>query len=227
MRSLIPALFAIAGLSLLTGCTTYVENRASESFEPIFDTAQLVPEQQTPTGGIYQSDKGGLFASDRRARDIGDILTVTLAESFSATKAQTASSSKADSFDVTMPVGLPNILTGGFENGSLTSGTTRNFAGAGAAAQSNSLSGYLSVTVTRVFQNGNMEIAGQKKMNLNNGDEYIRLTGIIRPEDISASNLVDSSRVADAEITYVGAGDVADSSKQGWLSRSLRAISPF
>ena len=72
-----------------------------------------------------------------------------------------------------------------------------------------------------------MEIAGQKKLNLNNGDEYVRLTGIIRPNDISAANLVDSSRIANAEITYVGAGQVADTSKKGWLSNAMRTISPF
>jgi len=164
---------------------------------------------------------------DRRARAVGDILTVSLSEAFSATKAQTASSSKNDSFDVTMPLGLPNALTGGFTAGQLTSGTARSFAGAGAAAQSNSVSGFLSVTVMRVFDNGNMEIAGQKQLNLNNGDEYVRLTGIVRPQDITASNMILSNRIADAQITYVGAGDVADSSKQGWLSRTLRAIAPF
>ncbi len=89
------------------------------------------------------------------------------------------------------------------------------------------MSGFLSVTVMRVFDNGNMEIAGQKQLNLNNGDEYVRLTGIVRPQDITASNIILSNRIADAQITYIGAGDVADSSKQGWLSRTLRAIAPF
>ena len=72
-----------------------------------------------------------------------------------------------------------------------------------------------------------MEILGQKKLNLNNGDEYIRISGIVRPEDISASNLIASNRIADAQITYVGAGEVADSSRQGWLSRLMRQVSPF
>jgi flagellar L-ring protein precursor FlgH len=106
-------------------------------------------------------------------------------------------------------------------------GTAQSFAGAGAAAQSNSLTGYLTVMVTRVFDNGNMEIMGQKKLRLNNGDEYIRLTGLIRPEDVSATNLVASNRIADAEIVYVGAGEIADSGRQGWLSRGLRTISPL
>lgn len=214
-------------LALASGCSRHVETLAADEFKPIHQMAQQDAPTAIPTGAIFQPGKGGLFAVDRRARMVGDILTVSLSESFSATKAQTATSSKSDSFDVTLPIGLPNMLTGGFAAGDLTSGTARSFSGTGAAAQSNSLNGYLSVTVMRVFDNGNMEIAGQKKLNLNNGDEYVRLTGIVRPQDIAANNMIVSSRIADAQITYLGAGEVADSSKQGWLSRTLRTISPF
>ena len=121
------------------------------------------------------------------------------------------------------------MFTGGYDKNAagLNAGTTRSFSGSGNAAQSNSLTGFLTVMVTRVFDNGNMEIAGQKKLRLNNGDEYVRLTGLIRPEDITANNVVLSNRIADAEIIYVGAGELADSSRQGWLSRTMRAISPL
>ena len=211
------------------GCSSYIENQASYAFDPIYPEAHVPEDHGAPTGAIYAASKGGLFAKDRRAREVGDILTVTLSETFSATKSQAATSSKSDAFDVDLPVGLPNLFTGGYDKGAdpLKAGTTRSFSGAGTGAQSNSLSGYLTVTVTRVFDNGNMEIAGQKKMLLNNGDEYIRLTGLVRPEDISATNLINSNRIADAEITYVGAGEIADSSRQGWLSRAMRTISPF
>ena len=214
-------------VALLAGCSTYVENEASQAFAPIYPAAHVAEDAGAPDGGIYDVNGGGLFASDIRAREVGDILTVALNETFSATKSQSANSAKTDSVDVTLPVGLPNVLTGGFTPGQLTSGTTHNFAGSWNALQSNSLTGFLTVTVTRVFDNGNMEIAGQKKLRLNNGDEYVRLTGLVRPEDITANNLVASNRVADAEIVYVGAGELADSSRQGWLSRSMRAVSPF
>ena len=72
-----------------------------------------------------------------------------------------------------------------------------------------------------------MGILGQKELTLNNGKEYIRVSGIVRPEDISAGNTVSSNRLADAQISYTGAGAVADSSKPGWLSRAMRTISPF
>ena len=98
----------------------------------------------------------------------------------------------------------------------------------GAATQSNSFTGMLSVSVIRVFENGNLEVAGQKRLTLNNGNEYVRARGIIRPEDISAGNLISSTKLADAEITYTGAGDVADTGRTGWASKLIMmAALPF
>jgi len=211
---------------LLSGCTTYVQNVVSDEFEPIFEEAAETAEQ-LPTGSIYSDNGVGLFPSGPTSKQVGDIINITMLETFSATKSSSAASSKADSFDVTLPTGLPNILTGGFEAGSLTSGTTQSFGGSGSTSQSNTLTGSMSVTVMRIFTNGNLEIAGQKKLTLTNGDEYVRVRGIIRPQDISQDNVVLSSRIADAEITYIGAGQISDSVNQGWLSRGLRAISPF
>ena len=79
----------------------------------------------------------------------------------------------------------------------------------------------------RVFQNGNLEILGQKKLTLNNGDEYIRVSGIVRPRDISADNVVQSDRIANAEINYVGAGDIARTGKKGWYTKFLETIAPI
>jgi len=228
MSSSVLALGLCCGLS---ACSTYVEDTASAAFEPVFPTVELASENTDKSGAIYQQGQSGLFSADRRARKVGDILTVDFNEVFAATKAQSAAASKSDSFELGLPVGLPNLLTGGLANGaagnSLTSSTEQSFSGSGNAAQSNSLTGRLSVTVVRIFENGNMGILGQKELTLNNGKEYIRVSGIVRPEDISAGNTVPSNRLADAQISYTGAGTVADSSKPGWLSRAMRTISPF
>jgi flagellar L-ring protein precursor FlgH len=219
-------------MQVLVGCSTYVSQLEGQAFEPVDPAVNLASEQPS-NGAIFRSGQSGLFATDQRARRVGDILTVTFNEIFAATKAQTAASSKADAFAVTLPTGLPNVLTGGFDtdaggNGAgLTAGTNRTFSGAGNAAQSNSFTGSLAVTVTRVFPNGNMEVAGQKEITLNNGNEYVRVKGIVRPEDISATNIVSSTRLADAQIRYTGSGHLADASKPGWLSQFMRAISPF
>ena len=233
MSSFASKLLVITALTqVLVGCSTYLSQLEGQNFEPV-DPAVNLANERPSNGAIFRSGQSGLFATDQRARRVGDILTVTFNEIFAATKAQTAASSKADAFAVTLPTGLPNILTGGFDkdaggNGAgLTAGTNRTFSGTGNAAQSNSFTGSLAVTVIRVFPNGNMEVAGQKEITLNNGNEYVRVKGIVRPEDISATNIVSSTRLADAQIRYTGSGHLADASKPGWLSQFMRAISPF
>ena len=225
------SIFALLGALFFGGCSTYIEDAENSFYEPVFPAAEMMSNTTAKTGAIFQTGQGGLFSSDQRARVVGDILTVSFNEVFAATKAQSAASAKTDSFDVTVPNVLPNLLSGGLGNGeaknSMAAGTTRSFSGSGNAAQSNSLTGVLSVTVVRVFDNGNMGVLGQKELTLNNSKEYIRLSGIVRPEDISPSNTVSSNLLADAQITYAGAGHLADSSKPGWLSQALRTISPF
>jgi flagellar L-ring protein precursor FlgH len=200
----------------VTGCSTYTEQVVSQSFQPA-ETPVILAKSANLNGAIFQPGRSGLFA------------TVSFNEIYAATKAQTAASSKTDAFGVTLPTGLPNMLTGGFDKdpAGLNAGTTRSFAGSGNAVQSNSFSGLLSVTVVRVFDNGNMEVQGQKELTLNNGNEYVRVRGVVRPEDISATNIVSSDRLADAQIRYTGSGHLADSSQPGWLSQLMRTISPF
>ena len=208
---------------LMSACSTHVEQLASEEYEPIIPTENTTIDRLTPSGAIFSTAEGGLFATDRRASNVGDIITVELTENFAASKSQSASAAKSDSFSVD----LPAILDANGNDANLTAGGATTFSGTGAAAQTNSLRGQISVTVTQVFTNGNMEITGQKKLLLNNGDEYIRLSGIVRPEDISADNIIASNRIANAQISYIGAGDTADTGRKGWLSKALSTISPL
>ena len=212
-------------LTSLTACvSTYSEQQNSAEFQPI-SPMTFTPKEQTryPSGAIYNAAQAGLFATDRRASRIGDILTVSFAENFQATKSQNAANNKVTGFDLNMP----NILSLNRLESSLSTGTDQTFSGSGSAAQSNSLTGQMSVTVTRVFEGGNLEILGQKKLTLNNGDEYIRVRGIVRPEDISSNNVISSDRIANAEIKYIGAGDIANTGKAGWLQRILTDLSPY
>ncbi len=144
-------------------------------------------------------------------------------ERFAASKSQSASGSRSSEYDLDML----DALTVGLDDGVLENATDQSFAGRGAAQQSNSLSGRLSVSVVRVLPGGQLEIMGQKRLTLNNGKEYVRLRGVIRPEDISAENVVLSDRIAHAEISYTGAGDTADTARPGWLRRGLAVVSPL
>ncbi|PWR02568.1 flagellar biosynthesis protein FlgH [Meridianimarinicoccus roseus] len=207
----------------LAACSTYVEERASDAYAPVYPAEELQTRGSLPTGAIYGGGSMGLFATDRRAAQVGDILTVDLDERFAAKKSQAASSSKTDDFNLNIPTGLRT----GINNSDISGGTDQAFDGQGSASQSNSLSGRMSVAVVRQLPGGNLEILGQKKLTLNNGDEYIRLSGVVRQADISADNVVQSERIAHADIKYIGAGQIADAGKQGWLRRAANTLSPF
>lgn len=207
----------------LDACSTVIEEQASIEYQPVYPVEVTRSADLLPTGGIYSDRSNGLFAMDRRATQVGDILTVELDESFSASKKQSSSGNK----QATTAIPLGDLVQSPVINDMLDNPTSRNFSGTGQASQSNSLTGRMSVSVVRILPGGNLEILGQKKLTLNNGDEYIRLRGIVRPADINANNIVSSDRIANAEIKYIGAGQIADTSKQGWLSKVTDAISPF
>jgi flagellar L-ring protein precursor FlgH len=213
----------VTAIGLLSGCVSQIEEKVSEGYDPIYPVEAPVETASLATGGIYTASSAGLFASDRRAARVGDILTVQFSEQFAASKTQSASGGRSNSYEID----LPNILTGGFDDGQLSNGTDQSFSGRGAAQQSNSLTGRMSVSVVRELPGGMLEIMGQKRLTLNNGREYIRLTGVVRPEDIGPDNVVRSDRIAHADIQYVGAGDTHDTAKPGWLRRGLSAVSPL
>ena len=166
---------------ILFGCSTYMENKKAEEFVPIHQEISFDEKDDTIDGSIYDEKSSGFFASDRRANNVGDILTVTLNESLSASKSTTNTTTKADTFGVTLPplvfnqnpaVNAATGLLGNKGTDTLTAadvaaGANQSFAGAGTAAQTNTLTGSMTVTIIKVFPNGNLEIKGQKKLVLN------------------------------------------------------------
>ena len=148
------------GAMALAGCgTTFVEEQNSLQYSPVMPQAALEIQTGFASGAIYNPSQAGLFATDRRASRVGDILTIAFSERFQATKSQNAANGKAASFEMSLPnvLGLDKLSNG------LSTGTTQSFSGSGSAAQSNSLTGQMSVTVARVYEGGNLEILGQKK----------------------------------------------------------------
>ena len=219
----------------IASCSTYMENKIGEEFKSIQPNFTNVMTENVSLEGAVYDGGGGLFASDRRANNVGDIITVTLEESMTAANSGTETTSKKDSYTFDLPEALfgPSSLIGkllfsdGVDESRLQGGTEQSFQGSGSANQANSLTGTISVTVVRVFPNGNLEIKGERKLMYNSGTEYIRVAGVVRPEDISSSNTVSSTKVADAKISYTGTGDMNDSVTKGWLSRYFAYVSPF
>ena len=217
-------ILSLTSIIMLNNCSTYVEEAINKDFKPLTLTVAEMKATKANNGAIYSTSSPGLFSSDKRAHQVGDILTVQLSETFSSTKSVTSQSAKEDSIGAEIgPTGvLKNFMGLG---GSVQK--SNSFKGSGSASQSNSLTGFISATVVKVYPNGNLEIKGQKRLRLTDGSEYIRLAGIVRPQDISASNTVSSNLIAEAQIEYVGSGTLSNESKPGWGSKLFRALSPF
>ena len=221
-------------LFLFSSCATYKQDKIGQEFKSIQPDFTNIEVKKTSAGAVYNGG-GGLFASDRRANNVGDIITITLEESLNASNSGSETLSKTDAYTFDLPEALfgPSSLlgklffNGGVKENNLAGGTTQSFTGSGTAAQANTLTGTMSVTVVRVYPNGNLEVKGERKLSYNSGTEYIRVSGVIRPEDISSSNTVSSTKVADAQISYTGTGDMNDSVTRGWLGRYFAYISPF
>ncbi len=206
----------VIALILLQGCAAATRPRAipdDPAYAPV--RAQSMMTRDPHSGAIYQSSRNYNFYGDTVALNVGDILTVTLQESTAASKSAESSITKDSELSLPEPVlfGKANIGLNASAN------YERDFEGQAEADQSNSLDGSITVTVTEVLPNGVLRIRGEKWITLTNGDEYIRLTGLVRPQDISPNNTLASNRIADARIAYGGTGDFDQANQMGWLAR--------
>jgi len=174
-----------------------------------------------PTNGaIFQSGREVALFENPIAHHVGDIVTIILNESTAAQKSSSTNTNKATTEALPGMTLLGKALTvHGVPILSNNISDTGKFAGEGDSAQSNSLQGFITVTVQKVLPNGNLFVKGQKWIGINQGSEYVRMTGVIRPIDLAADNSVGSSQVADAKIAYGGKGALADANAPGWLSR--------
>jgi flagellar L-ring protein precursor FlgH len=171
-------------------------------------------------GSIFQSDMANSLYSDVKARRVGDIITVNLEENTRATKSAGTSTSKESQVDVNPIIGLGgNALNIGNQSVQLGIDSSNEFTGDASSNQSNNLVGNISVTVVQVLPNQNLLVRGEKWLTLNNGNEYIRLTGVVRPADVSPSNEIISTKIANARIQYSGTGTFASAQKEGWLTQ--------
>ena len=187
-------------------------------------TLPTSPAPAPANGAIFQVERFSALTSGARASRVGDILTITLVERTSATKSNSATTGRNGNIGFSPPVSGPlSLLT----SADVNMGGDQSFKGKGETAQSNALSGELSVTIAAVYPNGNMLVQGEKALTLNRGDENVQFSGIVRGADISVDNRVLSTRVAAARIRYTGKGEIARASQQGWLQRFFSKISPF
>ena len=213
-RSLL--VIGLAGLAALGGCQT--PHPPKDNFASTLP--EEIPVAASGNGAIYQAGHDQALFDNAVARRVGDILTIQLEDSTNASKSAvtttkkntTASLPGANILGGTVTIHGRNVLSGSIADSSA-------FDGEGTSAESNQLTGFISVTVAKRLANGNLLVRGQKWITLNQGREYIRIQGIVRQVDIGPDNVVPSYDVADASISYGGQGTLADSNTKSWLAR--------
>jgi flagellar L-ring protein precursor FlgH len=207
----------------LTACSTPLPKH-EPSFSPVAP-ADLRPPPLS-SGGIYQAGFDTRLFEDPMARRVGDVLTVQLKEFTTSNQSSNNKDNKQDSISLSLPTlfGLGGLLLGSDLKTSMES--AKNFKGEGKNEQRNGLTSTMSVTVVELLPNGNLKVRGEKRISLNQGDEFVRLSGIVRPVDIGfnkngdgAANFITSDKIADATFMYTSSGATADASSAGWLSR--------
>jgi flagellar L-ring protein precursor FlgH len=217
-----------SALSCFSACSVMPPQAMTHTpqFEPVYPL--IVDTARPATGAIYVGRQSDSWFGKGRNFQVGDVITVLLNESTQAARTQNANVSRESSNDV-VPKGLQNYGAGlgGFMNGINMLGGKINNKGTGAADQQASLSGSVAVSVVEVMPNGNLVLRGEKQLALTEGSEVIQVAGIIRPDDVAPNNTVQSRRLANAQITYRGTGDLANATRAGWGTSALMKIWPF
>jgi flagellar L-ring protein precursor FlgH len=228
---------------LLCGCAT---PPAIQSESPAKQMAKDAEKTQTPlyaqisrsnaaSGSLWVENNGSLSEMfiNAKARRVGDIVTISIVESSSASNMASTDTDRTTS----MSVGLTNFFnleehfpsTKPFFNpfSPVKSDYESTFEGEGATARSGALEAYISARIIQVLPNGNFIIEGNREVRVNNENQVITLTGVVRPRDITSDNVIQSTYIADARISYSGSGIVNDQQRPGWLMRILDKVWPF
>jgi flagellar L-ring protein precursor FlgH len=225
---------SVAVMMVGSGCMTpkqkemYQVHNDDVMGHQVEDGEALVPEE----GSLWTDVGSSRLFSDSRARRVGDLVTVRISEKPTGKLTAKTETSR----DSSIEAGIPNLVgimeTYGKnhsvdEESMFKANFKPSFKGEGTNDRSGELEAYVTARVVQVLTNGHLRIWGKQDIKVNNETQHISVSGIVRPEDIDTNNQVQSTYVADAQITYSGTGVIADKQQPGWLMRGLDRIWPF
>lgn len=202
--------------------------------EPIFeDTEKYIPKE----GSVWPGETSdNLLFADTKAKQLGDIVTVELEEAFTSTNSATTDVSKESGIDmgVTTVLGMPNNFgmtnfmgLGNPFDPRVEAATSRSTNGQGTTTRGGSMTGTLAAIIKEELPNGVFRIEGRRAVTVNNEDQIMVLTGLIRRVDIGFANTISSRQIANANIAYTGKGVISDEQNVGWLMRFFAWVWPF
>lgn len=215
--------FLMLAVAVCAGCTTVPPTNVHQ---PMSVRPTPRTDYAAANGAIFQAGGARPLFEDRRARYVGDTMTITITENTSATASNNNKLDRTNKNNIAVNTlaGLPGK---GMLGASLDTSNTVNFEGKAAASNTNAFTGSITVTVIDVLPNGNLLVSGEKQLSVGNEQEFVRLSGVVNPSFVDASNTIASSKVADARIEYKSAGQMAEGMSMAWLGRFFMNVLPF
>ena len=225
MNSAFKSLLVIVALILLAGCTPSTSIKQPLTARPEAKPA-TVPNAN---GSIFQAgvNERPMF-EDRRARNVGDVLIINIVETTSAAEKSGSNAGTSGS----IAIGSPKVTAGATGQTiqtpfNVSSSSALKSSSASDSSGSNTFSGSITVTVTEVLPNGNLNVAGEKQVAIKHSEEFVRFSGVVNPSTISAANTVQSTQVADVHVEYKGAQNIDAAAVTTMFSRFFFSIFPF
>lgn len=213
-------------LALLSGCASIYSTPPTAVHQPMTARPEPRPEAPPATGAIFQAAVARPLFEDRRARHVGDTLTINLVERNTAQKAANTSATRGSSVTGGITA-ASRVPLAGLAGLNIEAGVDSEFSGEGASKANNQFNGTITVTVIDVYPNGNLLVSGEKQVAINQGNEFIRFSGVVNPTMVTTANTVQSTQVADARIEYRGSGFIDEVNTMGWLQRFFNIVMPF
>jgi flagellar L-ring protein precursor FlgH len=178
-------------------------------------------------GSIYQSASYRPMLEDNRARHVGDIITIQIVESLSASQVSKSTVNRNTSSDTAITPPLPGMIGVDLKNLEMAAKTNNDFSGKGGTEAANTFTGSISTTVMEVLPNGNLVVAGEKQIGVNQNVDVMRFSGTINPRMLQPNNVIPSTQVANVRVESRGRGAQGEAQTVGWLSRVFLNFSPF
>jgi len=230
LRRCLPGL----GLAALVACTACapLPQKVTVDFAEAKPTpaasAQANAARRPASGSIFQLASYRPAFEDSRARLLGDTVTIQIVESLAASQVSASTVNRNTSSDNTLSTApLKGLIGVDLLNLNMAAKTNNDFSGKGGTTAANTFSGSITTTVIEVLPNGNLVVAGEKQIGVNQNVDVMRFSGTVDPRLLQPNNVINSTQVANVRVESKGRGAQGEAQTVGWLSRFFLSFNPF
>ena len=216
---------------LCAACAPLPQKVVVDFAEPKVSPSAAAPAaapRRPVTGSLFQQASYRPAFEDSRARLLGDIVTIQIVESLAASQVSASTVNRNTSSDNTLSAApLKGLIGVDLLNLNMAAKTNSDFSGKGGTTSANTFTGSITTTVIEVLPNGNLVVAGEKQIGVNQNVDVMRFSGTVDPRLLQPNNIISSTQVANVRVESRGRGAQGEAQTVGWLSRFFLSFNPF